>query len=85
MMAKPMKSLELHYPMIQFLINMYIYLLVFLNNVTIKALAVLSKIVNNYSPKWRRLAVDVYRAAKRPGKYPPLATNTEVNSCFSLY
>ena len=42
-------------------------------------------IVNNYSPKWRWLAVDIYRAAKRRGKYPTLATDTEVNSCFSIY
>ena len=40
---------------------------------------------NNYSPKWRWLAVDIYRAMKRRGKYPTLATNTEVNSCFSIY
>ena len=42
-------------------------------------------IVNNYSPKWRWLVVDIYRAAKRRGKYPTLATDTEVNSCFSIY
>ena len=42
-------------------------------------------IVNNYSPKWRWLAVDIYRAAKRRGKYPQLAIDTEVNSCFSIY
>ena len=42
-------------------------------------------IVNNYSPKWRWLVVDIYRAAKRRGKYPALATDTEVNSCFSIY
>jgi len=30
-------------------------------------------IVNNYSPKWRRIVVDIYRAAKRQGKYPPLS------------
>ena len=41
--------------------------------------------INNHSPKWRWLAVDIYRAAKRRGKYPPLATDTEVNICFSLY
>ena len=29
--------------------------------------------------------VDIYWAAKRRGKYPPLATNTEMNSCFSIY
>ena len=61
MMAKPMKTLELHYPMIQFLI------------------------INNYSPQCRWLAVDIYRAAKRRGKYQLLATDTEVNSCFSIY
>ena len=42
-------------------------------------------IVNNYSPKWRWLAVDIYRAATRRGKYQLLATDTEVNSCFSIY
>ena len=42
-------------------------------------------IFNNYSLKWRWLAVDIYRAAKRGGKYPTLATDTEVNSCFSIY
>ena len=33
-----------------------------------------------YSPKWRWLAGDIYRAAKRRAKYPTLATDTEVNS-----
>ena len=42
-------------------------------------------IFNNYSPKWRWLAVDIYRAAKRRGKYLTRATDTEVNSCFSIY
>ena len=42
-------------------------------------------LINNYSPKWRWLAVDIYRAAKRRGKYPTLAIDTEVNSCFSIY
>ena len=42
-------------------------------------------LVNNYSPKWRWLVVDIYRAAKRRGKYPSLTTDTEVNSCFSIY
>ena len=42
-------------------------------------------IFNNYSPKWRWLVVDIYRAAKRRGKYLTLATDTEVNSCFSIY
>ena len=42
-------------------------------------------IINNYSPKWRWLAVDIYRAAKLRGKYQLLATDTEVNNCFSIY
>ena len=42
-------------------------------------------IINNYLPKWRWLVVDIYRAAERRGKYPPLTTDTEVNSCFSIY
>ena len=42
-------------------------------------------IFNNYSPKWRWLAMDIYLAASRLGKYPTLATDTEVNSCFSIY
>ena len=42
-------------------------------------------LINNYSPKWRWLAVDIYRTAKRRGKYPSLATSTSVNSCFSIY
>ena len=29
--------------------------------------------------------MDIYRAAKRRDKYPPLATDTEVNSSFSIY
>ena len=29
--------------------------------------------------------MDIYRAAKRRGKYPTLATDTEVNSCFSIF
>ena len=40
---------------------------------------------NNYSPKWRRLVLDIYRTAKQWGKYPRLATDTEVNNCFSIY
>ena len=41
-------------------------------------------LINNYSPKWRWLTVDIYRAAKRRGKYWTLVTDTEVNSCFSI-
>ena len=41
--------------------------------------------IDNYSLKWRWLEVDIYLAAKRRGKYPSLATDTEVNSYFSIY
>ena len=40
---------------------------------------------NSYSPKWRWLAVVFTEAANRRGKYPLLATDTEVNDCFSIY
>ena len=43
------------------------------------------EIVNKYSPKWRWLMMDIYLAASRFGKYPRLATDTEVNSSFSIY
>ena len=39
-------------------------------------------ILYNYGPKWRWLAVDIYQAAKRQSKYPPLVTNTEGDNCF---
>ena len=42
-------------------------------------------IYNNYSPKWRWLVQNIYRTAKQWGKYPRLATYTEVNNCFSIY
>ena len=35
--------------------------------------------------KWRWLVVDIYRAAKRRGKYLPWTTDTEVNNYFSMY
>ena len=31
------------------------------------------------------VASDAYKAAKRQGIYTPLATNTEVNNCFSIF
>ena len=39
-------------------------------------------ISNNYSPKWRWIAVDIYRETKRRA---PLFTYTEVNHCVSIY
>ena len=41
--------------------------------------------INNYSPKWRWIVVDIYRAAKRRGKYLPLFTDTKVNNCFRCF
>ena len=44
-------------------------------------------IINNYSPKWRWIVVDIHRAAKRRGKYPPLSPTLRwiINYCFSIY
>ena len=43
-----------------------------------------TKTVNNYPPKWRWLAVDIYRAAERRGKYLTLVTETEGDNRFSI-
>ena len=43
-----------------------------------------TEINNNYLLRWRWIVM-VYRAAKRQGIYTPLATNTEVNNCFSIF
>ena len=29
--------------------------------------------------------MEIHRATKRGGKYPPLSLNTEVNNCFIIY
>ena len=44
-----------------------------------------SVIISNYPPKWRWLAVDIYRAAEQRGKYLTLVTDTEGDNCFSIY
>ena len=42
-------------------------------------------IIYNYPPKGRWLVVNIYRDAKRRGIYPPLFTDPEGGSCFSIY
>ena len=42
-------------------------------------------IIYNYPPKGRWIVVDIYRGAKRRGIYPPLFTDPEGDSCFSIY
>ena len=42
-------------------------------------------ILYNYPPKGRWIVVDIYRDAKHRGIYPPLFTDPEVDSCFSIY
>jgi len=42
-------------------------------------------IVYNYPPNGRSIVVDIYWDAKRRGIYPPLFTDPEGNSCFSIY
>mgnify|MGYP000064302637 CR=1 FL=1 len=43
------------------------------------------RIIYNYSPKGSSIVVDIYRDAKRGGIYPPLFTDPEGDSCFSVY
>ena len=43
------------------------------------------RIIYNYPPKGRWIVVDIYRDAKRRGIYPPLFTDPEGDSCFSIY
>ena len=42
-------------------------------------------LVYNYPPKGRWIVVDIYRDAERRGIYPPLFTDPEGDSCFSIY
>ena len=63
-------------------VRTYVLLSMYAN---VTSIILVYSIINNYSPKWSWLAVDIYRAAKRRGKYPTLTTDTEVNSCFSIY
>ena len=42
-------------------------------------------IVYNYTPKGGWIMVDIYQNAKRRGTYPPLFTDPEGDSCFSIY
>ena len=42
------------------------------------------RIIYNYPPKGRWIVVDIYRDAKRRGIYPPLFTDPEGDSCFSI-
>ena len=43
------------------------------------------EIVYNYSPNGRWIVVDIYWDTKRRGIYPPLFTDPEGDSCFSIY
>ena len=42
-------------------------------------------LIYNYPPKGRWIVVDIYRDAKRRGIYPPLFTDPEGGSCFTIY
>ena len=42
-------------------------------------------IIYNYPPKGRWIVVDIYWDAKSRGIYPPLFTDPEGDSCFSIY
>ena len=40
---------------------------------------------NSYLPKWKWVVVNIYRAAMRRGKYPPLVTDIEGIAVFNIY
>lgn len=44
------------------------------------------RLLNNHSPKWRRLVVDIFTQSQTVSlnNYLPLATNTELKSCLYL-
>ena len=42
-------------------------------------------LISNYPPKGWWIVVDIYRGAKRRVIYPPLFTDLEGDSCFSIY
>jgi len=42
-------------------------------------------VLYNYPTRRRWIVVDIYRDAKRRGIYPPLFTDPEGDSCFSIY
>ena len=42
-------------------------------------------IIYNYPPKGRWIVMGIYRDSKRRGIYPPLFTDPEGDSCFSIY
>ena len=42
-------------------------------------------LINNYSPKWRWIVVNICRATRRWGNHLPLFTDAKVNNCLSTY
>ena len=50
-----------------------------------RAVLKIGEYLKTIPPEWRRLVLDIYRAMRRQSKYTTLATDTEVNSCFSIY
>ena len=52
---------------------------------TLGSYSLISEIIDNSLPKWRWVVVDIYRAAKRRGKNPPQATDTDVNIVVLVY
>ena len=67
------------------LLNSVLYRSSSLSDVHLAAFTAECITIHNYSPKWRWLLVDIYQAVKWRGRYPPIATDTVVNSCFSIY
>ena len=58
----------------------------YFGKMTITCKDVIKQIVNNYSPKWRWIVEEIYRAAGEAAKYISTTfTDIEGNNCFSIY
>ena len=56
-----------------------------IKNLEASIIIITMMIVYNFPPKGRWIVVDIYRDVKRQGIYPPLFTDPEGDSCFSIY
>ena len=55
------------------------------NSFGVRWFPIIFLIVYDYPPKRRWIVVEIYRDAKRRDIYPPLFTDPEGDSCFSIY
>ena len=70
-MAETTASIELPDCDYESLLEMFSFM--YTDEANLSGRNVVQVIFNNYSPKWRWLVMDIYRAAKRRGKYQSLS------------